>query len=102
MTRAAGIDSRPQEGELSVTNSGAAQGSRKFKLPEETSVFVALVVLIGIVGALRPTFLKPTNLLNLAASYAIAALLAGCIVFLLSMGTSSTLANVNRTELDIG
>ena len=62
------------------------QSSRKFRLPEETSVFIALVVLIGIVGALRPTFLKPTNLLNLAASYAIAALLAGCIVFLLSMG----------------
>lgn len=47
---------------------------------------IALVVLIGIVGALRPTFLKPVNLLNLGASYAIAALLAGCIVFLLSMG----------------
>lgn len=60
--------------------------TKRFKLPEETSVVIALVVLIGIVGALRPTFLKPVNLLNLGASYAIAALLAGCIVFLLSMG----------------
>ena len=66
--------------------SGKIQKTKKFRLPEETSVLVALIVLIGIVGALRPTFLKPTNLLNLAASYAIAALLAGCIVFLLSMG----------------
>jgi len=69
-----------------VNLSGNVQKTKKFKLPEETSVLVALIVLIGIVGALRPTFLKPTNLLNLAASYAIAALLAGCIVFLLSMG----------------
>ena len=64
----------------------AKKSVRRLKLPEETSVFIALIVLIGIVGALRPTFLKPNNLLNLAASYAIAALLAGCIVFLLSMG----------------
>ena len=64
----------------------AKKSARRLKLPEETSVFIALIVLIGIVGALRPTFLKPNNLLNLAASYAIAALLAGCIVFLLSMG----------------
>ena len=63
-----------------------AKSRKRFKLPEETSVLIALIVLIGIVGALRPTFLKPVNLLNLAASYAIAALIAGCIVFLLSMG----------------
>jgi ribose transport system permease protein len=59
--------------------------SRRFKFPEETSVIFALLVLVGIVGALRPTFLKPENLLNLAASYSISALLAGCIVYLLSM-----------------
>lgn len=69
-----------------MSSTGDIKKSKKFKLPEETSVLVALIVLIGIVGALRPTFLKPTNLLNLAASYAIAALLAGCIVYLLSMG----------------
>ena len=55
----------------------AKKSTRRLKLPEETSVVIALIVLIGIVGALRPTFLKPNNLLNLAASYAIAALLAG-------------------------
>ena len=60
--------------------------SRRFKLPEEASVIFALLLLIAIVGTLRPTFLKPQNLLNLAASYAISALLAGCIVYLLSMG----------------
>lgn len=59
---------------------------KRFKLPEETSVVIALLILIAIIGALRPTFLKPVNLLNLSASYAIAALLAGCIVFLLAMG----------------
>ena len=42
--------------------------SRRVKFPEEASVIVALLVLVGIVGALRPTFLKPENLLNLAAS----------------------------------
>ena len=60
--------------------------SRRFKFPEEASVIFALLVLVGIVGALRPTFLKPENLLNLAASYSISALLAGCIVYLLAMG----------------
>ena len=80
------MDSRYLARGLWVTLSGKIQKSKKFRLPEETSVLVALIVLIGIVGALRPTFLKPTNLLNLAASYAIAALLAGCIVYLLSMG----------------
>jgi ribose transport system permease protein len=69
-----------------VSRAENTSNSKKFRLPEETSVLVALIVLIGIVGALRPTFLKPANLLNLAASYAIAALLAGCIVYLLSMG----------------
>jgi ribose transport system permease protein len=42
---------------------------RRIKFPEEASVIFALLVLVGIVGALRPTFLKPENLLNLAASY---------------------------------
>ena len=51
--------------------------SRRFKLPEEASVIFALLLLIAIVGTLRPIFLKPENLLNLAASYAISALLAG-------------------------
>ena len=60
--------------------------SRRFKLPEEASVIFALLLLIAIVGTLRPIFLKPENLLNLAASYSISALLAGCIVYLLSMG----------------
>ncbi|MDA2993311.1 MAG: ABC transporter permease [Actinomycetota bacterium] len=60
--------------------------SKRFKFPEETSVIFALLLLIGIVGAMRPNFLKPENLLNLAASYSISALLAGCIVYLLAMG----------------
>ena len=64
----------------------ASTKSRRFKLPEEASVIFALLLLIAIVGTLRPIFLKPENLLNLAASYSISALLAGCIVYLLSMG----------------
>lgn len=60
--------------------------TKRFKFPEETSVIVALLILLGITGSLRPAFLKPENLLNLAASYSISALLAGCIVYLLSMG----------------
>ncbi len=64
----------------------ASTKSRRFRFPEETSVIFALLLLVAIVGFLRPTFLKPENLLNLAASYSISALLAGCIVYLLSMG----------------
>jgi ribose transport system permease protein len=58
----------------------------RFRLPEETSVLIALFSLVGIIGVLRPTFLLPRNLLNLAASYSIAALLASGIVYLLAMG----------------
>jgi ribose transport system permease protein len=65
---------------------GKKVGLRRFKFPDEASVILALLILVAIVGSLRPTFLKPVNLLNLAASYSISALLAGCIVYLLSMG----------------
>jgi len=73
------------KGEHLMPMRGASK-SRRFKFPEETSVIFALLFLVAIVGSLRPIFLKPENLLNLAASYSISALLAGCIVYLLSMG----------------
>ena len=73
------------KGEHLMPMRGASK-SRRFKFPEETSVIFALLLLVAIVGSLRPIFLKPENLLNLAASYSISALLAGCIVYLLSMG----------------
>jgi len=58
----------------------------KFRAPEETSVVIALLALIGFVGILRPNFLQMNNLLNLGASYAITALLAAGLVYLLALG----------------
>ncbi len=60
--------------------------NRRFRAPEETSVVIALLVLIGAVGIMRHNFLQINNLLNLGASYAITALLAAGLVYLLALG----------------
>jgi ribose/xylose/arabinose/galactoside ABC-type transport system permease subunit len=58
---------------------------RRHRLPEELGVIVALAVLIGFIGAARPRFLDPNNLLNLSASSAFVGILALGMVFLLAM-----------------
>jgi ribose transport system permease protein len=55
------------------------------RLPEELGVIVALGLLIGTVGAIKPAFVDPDNLLNLTASNAFVGLLALAMVFVLAM-----------------
>lgn len=59
--------------------------SARRKLPDELGVVIALAVLVAIVGAVRPTFLQPSTLLNLSASSAFVGVLALGMVFLLAM-----------------
>jgi ribose/xylose/arabinose/galactoside ABC-type transport system permease subunit len=57
----------------------------RHRLPEELGVIVALGLLVGLVGAIKPTFVDPDNLLNLSASNAFVGILALGMVFLLAM-----------------
>lgn len=58
---------------------------RRRRLPEELGVIVALGLLIGLVGAIRPDFLDPNTLLNLSASNAFVGVLSLGMVFVLAM-----------------
>lgn len=63
----------------------APASRRPRRLPEELGVIVALAVLIGVIGALRPAFWNHNTLLNLSASNAFVGVLALGMVFLLAM-----------------
>jgi ribose transport system permease protein len=63
----------------------ATASRRRRRLPEELGVIVALGLLIGVIGALKPAFVDPDNLLNLAASNAFVGVLSLGMVFLLAM-----------------
>ncbi len=56
-------------------------GRRRRSLPDETGVIVALVVLVVIVGLLRPTFLQPATLFQQLSGAAIIGILALGMVF---------------------
>ena len=54
---------------------------RRRSLPDETGVIVALVVLVAIVGVLRPNFLQPTTLFQQLSGAAFIGILALGMVF---------------------
>ena len=54
---------------------------RRRRLPEELGVIVALGLLIGLIGAIKPAFVDPDTLLNLTASNAFIGILALGMVF---------------------
>ena len=62
-----------------------APSHRRRRLPEELGVIVALGLLVGVIGALKPAFVDPDNLLNLTASNAFVGILSLGMVFLLAM-----------------
>jgi len=65
---------------------GVAPGrARRRSLPEETGVIVALLVLVAIVGALRPDFLKPTTLFQQLSGAAFIGMLALGMVFVVAI-----------------
>jgi ribose transport system permease protein len=55
--------------------------NRRRSLPDETGVIVALIVLVAIVGFLRPTFLQPTTLFQQLSGAAFIGMLAVGMVF---------------------
>lgn len=59
--------------------------SRRIRMPDELGVFIALLVLIGIIGALQPKFLNINTFLNVMANNSILGMLALGTVFLLAM-----------------
>ncbi|CAN5790782.1 ribose ABC transporter permease RbsC [soil metagenome] len=63
----------------------APASRRPRRLPEELGVIVALAVLVGVIGTLRPAFWNHNTLLNLSASNAFVGVLALGMVFLLAM-----------------
>jgi ribose transport system permease protein len=58
---------------------------RRRRLPEELGVIVALGLLVGIVGSIKPAFVDPDNLLNLTASSAFVGVLSLGMVFVVAM-----------------
>jgi len=58
---------------------------RSRRLPEELGVIVALGLLVGLIGAIKPAFVDPNTLLNLTASNALVGILSLGMVFLLAM-----------------
>lgn len=56
------------------------------RLPDETGVLAALIVLVVVVGSFRPSFVAPQNLIDLVTGTAFFGILALGTVFLLSMG----------------
>ena len=58
---------------------------RSRRLPEELGVIVALGLLVGLIGAIKPAFVDPNTLLNLTASNAFVGILSLGMVFLLAM-----------------
>ena len=64
-----------------LTPAEAPTRKRRRSLPDETGVIVALVVLVAIVGILRPAFLQPTTLLQQLSGAAFIGMLAIGMVF---------------------
>ena len=58
---------------------------RHRRLPEELGVIVALGILVALIGAIKPAFVDPDNLLNLTASNTFVGILSLGMVFLLAM-----------------
>jgi ribose transport system permease protein len=58
---------------------------RRVRLPDETGVIVALVVLVALVGAIRPNFLTPTTLFQQLSGAAFIGILALGMVFVVAI-----------------
>lgn len=59
---------------------------RGFRLPDETGVGLALVVLVGLVAVFHPTFLLPGNLITQVGASASYGILALGMVFVIAIG----------------
>jgi ribose transport system permease protein len=64
---------------------GLAAGRRRFGLPEETGVIVALIVMIVVIGLAKPRFLNPINLFTVLGNTTFQGMLSLGMVFLLAI-----------------
>ena len=67
-----------------LAGSANHQARRSIRLPVETGVFLALAVLVAVLGWLSPSFLTPANLLSVLGEAALPGLLAIGMVFVLA------------------
>lgn len=58
---------------------------RRFRLPEEIGVIVALVVMMTVIGVARPRFINPINLLTILGNTTFQGMLSLGMVFLLAI-----------------
>src|SRR5436190_1774690 len=65
--------------------SAARPSRRRFRIPEEIGVIVALVAMMAIIGFARPRFLNPINLFSLLGNTTFLGMLAIGMVFLLAI-----------------
>ncbi len=75
--------SKDESGVEAVTRTPT--NSRRFRLPEEIGVIVALLVLVGFVGVFRPNFVNPANLISLFGNTAFYGMITLGMVFLLAI-----------------
>jgi ribose transport system permease protein len=59
--------------------------ARRFRLPEETGVVVALIVMMAVIGFAKPRFLNPINLFTILGNTTFQGMLSLGMVFLLAI-----------------
>ena len=73
------------------TNQAAAMGNAehsargRWRLPEETGVFIALVIMIAVIGFAKPRFLNPVNLFTVLGNTTFQGMLSLGMVYLLAI-----------------
>src|SRR5579872_2895907 len=69
-----------------AANATAARPTRaRWRLPEETGVVVALIVMIAVIGLAKPRFLNPINLFTVLGNTTFQGMLSLGMVFLLAI-----------------
>src|SRR5579872_4824304 len=82
-------DTEKAQWDAAAPDAGASQGlarsRRRFRLPEETGVIVALIVLIVVIGLAKPRFLNPINLFTVLGNTTFQGMLSLGMVYLLAI-----------------
>ena len=71
--------------DMRATETAPLEGRRKFRLPEEIGVIIALLLMILVIGVARPRFLNPINLLTILGHTTFQGMLAIGMVYLLAI-----------------